>query len=162
VIDNYSDYHQFAWVKISSRVTLKTFLKARSIPYILSFAVISSCLWIISQNQKIVYALELFVGLTGLSIFLMFLIGILDLHITKNLPKKIKSYKIDSNGIHINNKVHAHASVKTATPTRPTEEADDMTVIVPKKTFGHLKLEYDQPVEREKIIKALEYDQSTA
>lgn len=157
--DNYTDYHQFSWIKISSRITTKTFLRMRILPYTFTLGILGSYIWIFTQNQKIVFANELFQGLFSVSVCGLLLIGIIDFQITKNLPKKIRSYKIDKNGIHINARLYAHEKVQTVTSSKDVGEAGKMWIAIPKKPFGTLKLEYNQPLEKGKILKALEYYQ---
>lgn len=155
--ENYTDYHQFSWVKISPRITYKSFLRTRFVPYSFFFLLVSFNVWLLAQNQKIVYPFELFASLISIIIAAIAIMSIIDFQITKNLPKKIKSYKIDRNGIHINNQVVPYAKLQKTRIIDKSLDTNEMFFVIPKKPLGMLKLEFNQVIEKDKITKALEH-----
>lgn len=93
----------------------------------------------------------------SLVVILLLVISTIDLQITKNLPQKIKSYKIDRNGIHIDNQVYAHEKLRKTKKIDTFLDTNEMFFIVSKKPLGKLKLEFSQLSEKDKITKALEH-----
>ena len=160
--DNYTDYHQFSWVKISPHISLKKFIHQRIIPYLFLICVTIYYIKYAASQQQIVHSNELFLSLSAISLGVIFLIGTIDFHITKNLPQKVKTYKITLNGIQINGKIYSYTSLGKNAQLSDAKTLGEMSFVIPKKIYGSIKLEYNHLEEKDQIIKALNYYQDKA
>lgn len=160
--DNYSDYYQYTWTKISPRTSLLKFIKNRSLIYGSLLCLIMYGIMFASQSQKIVIPAELFWSLSIIASGILFLVGCIDFQVSKNLPLEVKRYHINEGGLKINQKTYPFSSFKkfTSLPSTTPNIRNGNCLIILRKPYGSLKIEYNHSKEAEKIIQALNHYQS--
>lgn len=152
----FTDYHKFNWQLPKPPLTLSKFTLKRILyfPLVLFFWYVSS---LISMQQKIIIYQELTASLSVISTLIIAYIFFLDFHLSKKITLSPNHYSISLQGIAVNKQTIPFSRLSIQNTSFVPHKH---LILIPKKFFGKLKLQYQNQSQLNQINNAIKYYQS--